>query len=225
MYARVHQAEELAGNADDPRPVILCEYAHAMGNSSGNVAEYWRAFDGVEGVEGGFVWDWADQALLKAGTKGGAELQYWAYGGDFGETHHDAQASWRWLVPRWWPADTLPTSRRPIPWVGPLGAAYPTSPLPPRCPPPHPQFCLNGIVWPDREPHPCAWEFKFLQRPLRITACPATSKHMAVQVASTTPFGYACEIAMRVTLQRAGEPALTRTGGWGACSRRREPPA
>uniref|UniRef100_A0A1D1ZZ97 beta-galactosidase n=1 Tax=Auxenochlorella protothecoides TaxID=3075 RepID=A0A1D1ZZ97_AUXPR len=155
MYARVHQAEELAGNADDPRPVILCEYAHAMGNSSGNVAEYWRAFDGVEGVEGGFVWDWADQALVKAGTEGGAELQYWAYGGDFGETRHDAQ------------------------------------------------FCLNGIVWPDREPHPCAWEFKFLQRPLRITACPATSKHMAVEVVSTTPFGYTCETAMKVTLQRA----------------------
>ena len=53
MYARVHQAAALARRPGDKRPVILCEYAHAMNNSSGNVHEYWEAFYGVEGLQVG----------------------------------------------------------------------------------------------------------------------------------------------------------------------------
>jgi beta-galactosidase len=101
MYARPHQVTALAA-APDPagRPVVLCEYAHSMGNSTGNVDKYWAAFQAHPAAQGGFVWDWVDQALLKrgggvAGRRGaGAEegaREFWAYGGDFGDSPNDAQ--------------------------------------------------------------------------------------------------------------------------------------
>jgi len=95
------------------RPVILCEYAHAMGNSLGNFKDYWDLFREPEmkSLQGGFVWDWIDQGLY---TKSGT----WGYGGDFDELRHDKQ------------------------------------------------FCINGIVWPDRTPHPCAYECKSVQAPV-----------------------------------------------------------
>jgi beta-galactosidase len=73
MYARVQQLQALAAEAagiGDPRPVMLCEYAHSMGNSTGNLDEYWACFEGSPGgrIIGGFIWDWADQALLKQET-------------------------------------------------------------------------------------------------------------------------------------------------------------
>jgi len=69
------------------RPVILCEYAHAMNNSVGNLDEYWEVFRGHRCLQGGFIWDWKDQGLLKKNSDGEA---FWAYGGDFGEHVHDA---------------------------------------------------------------------------------------------------------------------------------------
>ncbi len=61
------------------RPIVLCEYAHAMGNSNGNASIYWRLFRSPAHprIQGGFVWDWVDNALLDANG-------HWAYGGDFG---------------------------------------------------------------------------------------------------------------------------------------------
>lgn len=50
---------------DETRPLILCEYAHAMGNSFGGFASYWQAFRSHPRLQGGFVWDWVDQALTK----------------------------------------------------------------------------------------------------------------------------------------------------------------
>lgn len=49
----------------EQRPLILCEYAHAMGNSLGNFADYWQAFREYPRLQGGFIWDWADQAIRK----------------------------------------------------------------------------------------------------------------------------------------------------------------
>ncbi len=63
------------------RPIILCEYAHAMGNSLGNFQDYWDVIESHEIMQGGFIWDWVDQGLL---TKNKAGEEYWAYGGDFG---------------------------------------------------------------------------------------------------------------------------------------------
>lgn len=61
------------------KPLILCEYAHAMGNSVGNLQDYWDVIEKYPSLQGGFIWDWVDQGLY-AKTKDGKF--YWAYGGD-----------------------------------------------------------------------------------------------------------------------------------------------
>ena len=63
MYARRAQIEQLAAVHKD-RPVVLCEYAHAMGNSTGNMDDYWALFESHPRCQGGFIWDWVDQGLL-----------------------------------------------------------------------------------------------------------------------------------------------------------------
>ncbi len=72
---------------DTTRPVILCEYAHAMGNSVGNLSDYWDAIEQYPRLQGGFIWDWVDQGILKKDENG---VEYFAYGGDFGEEWHDS---------------------------------------------------------------------------------------------------------------------------------------
>jgi beta-galactosidase len=64
-----------------PRPMILCEYAHAMGNSVGGFDEYWQLFKNSYQLQGGFIWDWVDQGIAMASKDG---EKYWAWGGDFG---------------------------------------------------------------------------------------------------------------------------------------------
>ena len=71
---------------DCRRPLILCEYAHAMGQAGGLQA-YWALFGHRRGLQGGFVWEWADHGLRRREPDGTTWL---AYGGDFGETAHDA---------------------------------------------------------------------------------------------------------------------------------------
>jgi beta-galactosidase len=80
MYARIPHLLEYAAEPRD-RPLILCEYAHAMGNSVGNLQDYWDVIDAHPQLQGGFIWDWVDQGLY-AETENGEP--YWAYGGDFG---------------------------------------------------------------------------------------------------------------------------------------------
>ncbi|PMP06753.1 beta-D-galactosidase [Vibrio breoganii] len=98
---------------NETRPLIMCEYAHAMGNSLGGFYKYWDAFRRYPRLQGGFIWDWVDQGLVKVDEKG---QSYWAYGGDFGDTINDRQ------------------------------------------------FCINGLVSPDRVPHPSAFEAKKAQQ-------------------------------------------------------------
>jgi beta-galactosidase len=64
------------------RPIILCEYVHAMGNSVGGLEDYWDVIYSYPRMQGGFVWDWVDQGLTKYTPDG---EKYWAYGGDFGD--------------------------------------------------------------------------------------------------------------------------------------------
>ncbi len=63
------------------KPFITSEYAHSMGNSTGNFQDYWDIFEAHDILQGGFIWDWADQGLLATSPEG---ERYWAYGGDFG---------------------------------------------------------------------------------------------------------------------------------------------
>lgn len=67
-------------------PLILCEYAHAMGNGPGGLSEYQRIFETYERCQGGFVWEWIDHGLRQRTDSG---VEFYAYGGDFGEELHD----------------------------------------------------------------------------------------------------------------------------------------
>lgn len=86
MYAKPIDCEEYALTGRDKRPYILCEYTHAMGNSCGSTAEYTTLWDKYPCLQGGFVWDWIDQAIMTTDENGN---EYLAYGGDFGENPHD----------------------------------------------------------------------------------------------------------------------------------------
>ena len=79
MYHKIPQIEEYA-LSNPSRPLILCEYAHAMGNSLGNFQDYWDVIEKYESLQGGFIWDWVDQALEEYNDAGEA---YFAYGGDY----------------------------------------------------------------------------------------------------------------------------------------------
>ncbi len=81
MYPRLNYMKEYAADNTVTRPFIMCEYSHAMGNSSGNFREYWDIIDSSPHMQGGFIWDWVDQGL-RAETEDGRE--FWAYGGDLG---------------------------------------------------------------------------------------------------------------------------------------------
>lgn len=79
MYAKPKDIENYAKKYTD-RPLILCEYEHAMGNSVGNIKDYWEIIEKYPHLQGGFIWDWVDQGLANQNEKG----KFWAYGGDYG---------------------------------------------------------------------------------------------------------------------------------------------
>jgi len=80
MYPTIEEMKDYAEN-NPTRPLILCEYAHAMGNSVGNLQEYWDLIEKYDIMQGGFIWDWVDQGLLTYNDK---DDEFWAYGGDLG---------------------------------------------------------------------------------------------------------------------------------------------
>lgn len=81
MYPSIAAMKAYASATDKTRPYIMCEYAHAMGNSSGNFQEYWDIIHSDKKMQGGFIWDWVDQGLLAKDEMG---RDYFAYGGDLG---------------------------------------------------------------------------------------------------------------------------------------------
>ncbi|MDG5801054.1 glycoside hydrolase family 2 TIM barrel-domain containing protein [Marinilabiliaceae bacterium ANBcel2] len=81
MYYTVDELVAYAESDSAIRPLILCEYAHCMGNSLGNFQDYWDVIEEYDVLQGGCIWDWVDQGLEKEGASGET---YWAYGGDFG---------------------------------------------------------------------------------------------------------------------------------------------
>ena len=86
MYTSVDGIIKLAEDSDAEKPVILCEYAHAMGNGPGGFKEYWDAFYKYKRLQGGFVWDWIDQGLRQVTED---SVDWFAYGGDFGDEPND----------------------------------------------------------------------------------------------------------------------------------------
>ena len=111
------------------RPFIMREYAHAMGNSVGNLQDYWDVIYADSSICGAAIWDWVDQGIAKpidgSPLRPSAQLtlekgEYWAYGGDFGDQPND-------------------------------GA-----------------FCTNGLLAPDRTPHPHFYEVQYVYQPLKF---------------------------------------------------------
>ncbi|HFT4858018.1 TPA: glycoside hydrolase family 2 TIM barrel-domain containing protein, partial [Klebsiella pneumoniae] len=137
----------------EQRPLILCEYAHAMGNSLGNFADYWQAFREYPRLQGGFIWDWADQAIRKTFADGSVG---WAYGGDFGDKPNDRQ------------------------------------------------FCMNGLVFPDRTPHPSLVEAKHAQQYFQFTLL--STSPLRVRIISEYLFRPTDNEVLRWQVQAAGEP-------------------
>ncbi len=78
-----HGGGELSPEQYRDKPLIMCEYAHAMGNGPGGLKEYWETIYRHKRLQGGCVWDWIDQALWKK------DAGYYAYGGDFGDVPND----------------------------------------------------------------------------------------------------------------------------------------
>ncbi len=86
MYPNISAIISYAKSKKADRPLIMCEYTHAMGNSNGTLAEYWEAIETYKGLQGGFIWEMWDHGLdqtLEDGTTRSA------YGGDYGEVKHD----------------------------------------------------------------------------------------------------------------------------------------
>lgn len=81
MYPEIKNMKKYAADASKTRPYIMCEYAHAMGNSNGNFQEYFDIIATSPHMQGGFIWDWVDQGISAKDANGKG---YWAYGGDLG---------------------------------------------------------------------------------------------------------------------------------------------
>jgi beta-galactosidase len=87
MYPGLYTAPLLANQQNgDNRPIFFVEYSHAMGNSNGNLKEFWDQWRSTKRIIGGAIWEFKDQGLLK---KDSAGVSYYAYGGDYGERYFD----------------------------------------------------------------------------------------------------------------------------------------
>jgi len=81
MYPSIGSMKRYGSDTTKKRPYIMCEYAHAMGNSNGNFQEYFDMIRKNKNMQGGFIWDWVDQGIK---TKDATGKPFWAYGGDLG---------------------------------------------------------------------------------------------------------------------------------------------
>ncbi len=86
MYPSIASIETYGADGAGTRPLIMCEYSHAMGNSNGSLADYWDVITRTPGLQGGFLWEWKDHGIRQYLGDGTVRL---AYGGQFGEQPHD----------------------------------------------------------------------------------------------------------------------------------------
>jgi beta-galactosidase len=111
MYAPIDSIRDYGESGLGDRPLILCEYSHAMGNSNGSLADYWQVITTTPGLQGGFIWEWKDHGLRRQLADGTWRL---AYGGDFGDTPHDGNFVADGLVS----SDVVPhPAMREVAWV------------------------------------------------------------------------------------------------------------
>ncbi len=79
MYPKFERLAKY-GKTRNNNPLIICEYSHSQGNSTGNLHDYWDLIEKYRSLQGGCIWDWVDQGLRKTDENGN---EFWAYGGDF----------------------------------------------------------------------------------------------------------------------------------------------
>ncbi len=135
MYTPLDEIVAWARSGRDPRrPLIMCEYSHAMGNSNGSLADHWDAFESVHGLQGGFIWEWLDHGLRPGDEvgRGPGGRTAWRYGGDFGDAPNDAN------------------------------------------------FVCDGLVSPEREPHPAMREVHHVGRPVRVEWADAGRRRLRI---------------------------------------------
>lgn len=104
MYPLIEQLRSLAEAPHISRPIIMCEYAHAMGNSLGNMTDYWKLIRSKPNLIGGYIWDWIDQGLLTTNKEG---VAYFAYGGDFGDKPNSSNFCLNGIIS----SDRMPTAK------------------------------------------------------------------------------------------------------------------
>lgn len=152
MYPSIQRLEKYA-KSNPHRPGIMIEYAHAMGNSVGNLKDYWQVIDRYPALQGGFIWDWVDQSLEYTDENG---VKFWAYGKDF--------------------HPTLPTDGN---------------------------FLNNGLVNPNREPHPHAFEVKKVYQPVRFKEFNAVKGTITIN--NRYNFNDLSELALKWAIEADGE--------------------
>jgi len=86
MYPEIENIIDFSKYTNDQRPLIMCEYSHAMGNSNGSLGDYWKAIYSHHGLQGGFIWEWIDHGFEAYSQDG---RKYWKYGGDFDDEPSD----------------------------------------------------------------------------------------------------------------------------------------
>ena len=127
MYPSVDEMRQYM-EEDGRKPLLLCEYCHAMGNGPGDLEDYFKVIHEYDCACGGFIWEWCDHAIDMGKAINGKKV--YAYGGDHGEYPHDDN------------------------------------------------FCMDGLVYPDRTPHTGLLEFKNVHRPARAVAFDQTKQEL-----------------------------------------------
>ncbi|REE00165.1 glycoside hydrolase family 2 TIM barrel-domain containing protein [Marinoscillum furvescens] len=159
MYMSLDDMVNYAKHNYHYRPLIQCEYAHAMGNSIGNLQDYWDAIEQYPKLQGGFIWDWVDQGM-EAFTDSGE--RYFAYGGDFGP-------------------DTLRNDNN---------------------------FCINGIVNPDRKLNPHAHEVRYVYQNFKAELVNAQEGKVLI----TNEFSFRSYEEMELVWEVVANGAVTEEG-------------
>ena len=157
MYPSISEMEELVLHDEkEKRPYILCEYCHAMGNGPGDLKDYWDLMYRYPRFSGGFVWEWTDHAMK---TKTSESIEYYAYGGDFGDEPNDGN------------------------------------------------FCVDGLLYPDRTPHTGLLELKNIIKPVRTEAIDL--KEGVIRVTNLYDFRDLSSVTLNWVLERDGEAVVS----------------
>lgn len=160
MYPTIDQLKGLSESPYIKRPIVMCEYAHSMGNSTGNLKEYWDLIHSKKNLMGGYIWDWIDQGVLRTDAQG---RKWWAYGGDYGDQPNDAN------------------------------------------------FCINGLISPNRTTKAATEECKYVFQPVVIE--PYDQDKMQFRIKNRFQFRNLNEFDIRWTLIENGKEIGTESLG------------